>query len=147
LILNVVGLASATYYYHKGAKKAEKRSPPGRSRPDYSYDINGEKVPDVQIEEYLCELVSGDGYPYGYKKLQAALKEEYDLIINHKKVLWMCQELEILRSQRTIKPKRPKKVAKKVEVDDPGQLWQLDVNVKFHIMESKFQNSLKTLRI
>lgn len=138
MILNFVGLASATYYYHKGPKKAEKKSPPGRSRPGYSYDINGEKVPDAQIKEYLCELVSGDGYPYGYKKLQAALKEEYELIINHKKVLWMCQELEILRPQRTIKPKRPKKVAKKVEVDGPGQLWQLDVKYGYISGQDQF---------
>ena len=29
----------------------------------------GQKVSDEQIKEFIMEEISGDGYPYGYKKL------------------------------------------------------------------------------
>lgn len=35
----------------------------------------GKVVPDEQVKEWLCELISGDGFPYGYRKLTAALKK------------------------------------------------------------------------
>ena len=138
MILSFVGLAPATYYYHKSQKKEEKKSPPGRPKPGYSFNTLGEKVPDGLIKEYLCELVSGDGYPYGYRKLQAFLKQEHQLIINHKKVYDICKELGILRPQRTIKTKRPRKKAKRVEVDGPEQLWQLDVKYGYISGQDQF---------
>jgi putative transposase len=54
------------------------------------------------VKEYLCELIAGDGYPYGYKKLTACLQEDYNLAINHKKVYRLCKEIDILRPQRKI---------------------------------------------
>ncbi|WP_081734662.1 IS3 family transposase [Desulfotomaculum nigrificans] len=56
-------------------------------------------VPDELIKEYLCELIASDDFPYGYKKLRYCLKENYKLIINHKKVYRLCKELDILRHQ------------------------------------------------
>ncbi len=43
---------------------------------------------------------------YGYSKLTSSLKEDYQLIINHKKVYRLCKELDILRPQRKVYPKR-----------------------------------------
>lgn len=87
----------------------------------------GEKVSDEQVKEYLSELIAGDGFPYGYKKLTISLKEDYNLIINHKKVYRLCKELNILRPQRKINPSRPKKLAKREKVTAPNQQWQADV--------------------
>jgi len=72
-------------------------------------------------------LIAGDGFPYGYKKLTIHLKEDYGLIINHKKVYRLCKELNILRPQRKINPLRPKKLAKREKVTAPNQQWQADV--------------------
>ncbi|WP_049780034.1 IS3 family transposase [Desulfotomaculum nigrificans] len=77
-------------------------------------------VPDELIKEYLCELIASDGFPYGYKKLRYCLKEDYKLIINHKKVYRLCKELDILRPQRKIYPKRPKKLAKREKITGPS---------------------------
>ena len=73
------------------------------------------------------ELVSGDGFPYGYKKLTTCLNEDYMLIINHKKVYRLCKELDILRPQRQLKKKHPRRLARKMEISGSNQLWQLDV--------------------
>ncbi|MDT2288453.1 hypothetical protein P7H17_23730 [Paenibacillus larvae] len=45
----------------------------GRSAPGYSYQANGTKVPDEQIQEWLMELISSDGFAYGYRKLNRLL--------------------------------------------------------------------------
>ncbi len=73
------------------------------------------------------ELVAGDGFPYGYKKLTTCLNEDYFLIINHKKVYRLCKELDILRPQRKLKKNHPRKLAKREKVDASNQLWEMDV--------------------
>ena len=79
LVLHSVGLASSTYYSHK-ARQSKKtplefddKSEPLKSRAGrrilgYSYTYTGRKISDEQIKEFIMEELSGDGYPYGYKK-------------------------------------------------------------------------------
>lgn len=55
------------------------------------------------------------------------MKEDYRLIINHKKTYRLCKELGILRPQRKRKPYRPVKLAKKETVSGPNQHWQTDL--------------------
>ncbi len=107
--------------------KSGPNNPKGKEAPGYSYTINGEKISDEQIKKWLMELIAGDGFPYGYKKLTVCLKEDYFLIINHKKVYRLCKELDILRPQRERKKNRPRKLAQKTEVHGPNQLWEADV--------------------
>lgn len=114
LSLTSVGLSSSTYYYHiekenKGDQKPVKKQ--GRKIPGYSLTNDGKKVSDETIKKYLCDLIAGNGFPYGYKKLTSSLQEDYKLIINHKKVYRLCKELGILRPQRKIYPNRPRKLA------------------------------------
>ena len=49
----------------------------GKPKTQFSYALDGKKIADEQIKEWLCELVCGDGFPYGYKKLTAALVDDY----------------------------------------------------------------------
>jgi putative transposase len=75
----------------------------------------------------LLELIDGDGYPYGYKKLNKCLQEYHGLIINHKKSYRLCKELNILRPQRKRKPYRAAKLAKKGAITRSNQHWQIDL--------------------
>ncbi len=86
---------------------------------------------DEQIKEFLLEHVTGDGYPYGYKKLTIELQESNHLIINHKKVYRLCKELNILRPQRQIKIKYPRKLANRRIINSSNQLWQMDLKYGF----------------
>ena len=112
-------------HFEVSAKKEKKAT--GRPVPGYSYTYDGCKIPDGKIQEWICELIAGDGFPYGYRKLTVCLNEDYSLRINHKKVYRLCKELGILRPQRKLSGQKPKKLAKKVSVDGPNQLWQVDV--------------------
>ena len=97
LVLHSVGLASSTYYSHKArqSKKTQLKSDcksesskrlAGRPIRGYSYTYTGQKASDEQIKEFIMEEISGDGYPYGYKKLTASMQEDYALNFNHKTV-------------------------------------------------------------
>ncbi len=80
-----------------------------------------------QVKEWLCELISGEGFPYGYRKLTATLKQEYGLMINHKKVYRLCKEPGILLPQRRKRVTMPRRLAQRERVTGPNQLWQIDV--------------------
>lgn len=128
LVLHFVGIKSSTYYYNTSKPSANiQKGGPGRPVLGYSLTTNGEKISDEQIEEYLMELISGDGFPYGYKKLTVCLQEDYNLIINHKKVYRLCKKMGILKPQRKLKTKHPRKLAKRREITGSNKLWQMDV--------------------
>ena len=76
-------------------------------------------------------MIAGDGYPYGYKKLTVCLQEDCKLIINHKKVYRLCKELNILRPQRKIKGRHPRRLAKQETITGSNQLWEMDTKYGF----------------
>ncbi|MGI6684363.1 MAG: IS3 family transposase [Bacillota bacterium] len=133
LVLDSVGLSPSTYYQRvKGIKpytdnQGLRKRTPGRKIPGYSVNVKGKAVPDAIIKENIKEIVTGDGFPYGYKKINVTLKEDYQLIINHKKTYRLCKELNILRPQRKIYPYRPRKLAKREKITAPNQQWQMDI--------------------
>ncbi|MCR4427528.1 MAG: DDE-type integrase/transposase/recombinase [Firmicutes bacterium] len=99
----------------------------GRPISAYSLTRDGRKVPDELIKEWICELIAGDGVPYGYKKLTVRLREEHRLAVNHKKVYRLCKELDALRPQRKVQDKHPRRLAKRDTVTGPNQLWEMEM--------------------
>lgn len=140
LILDFVGLAQSTYYENILKERTVNETQTtenetikpdnnsgGRPIPGYSLTKKGEKISDEQIKEWLNELICGDGFPYGYNKLTICLKEDYNLLINRKKVYRLCKEMDILRPQRKIKGKHPRHIARVNKIEKPNQLWEMDV--------------------
>lgn len=84
------------------------------------------------------EAIEGDGFAYGYLKLTYWLKRKFDLIINKKKVYRLCKELGILKQQRVIKPKHPRKLARNREITAPNQLWEVDIKYGYVHGEDRF---------
>lgn len=72
---------------------AQKKVSEGRPAPGYSYQESGVRIVDEQFEELLLELIAGDGYNYGYRKLTVDLKRVYKLMIKKKKVYRLCKEV------------------------------------------------------
>ncbi|GAW92447.1 IS3 family transposase [Calderihabitans maritimus] len=87
-------------------------------------DIHGNPVSDEQIKEYIIELIEGEGYAYGYHKLTICLRRKYKLVINKKKVYRLCKELDVLKPQRRVKRKHPRRVARNRTVTASNQLWE-----------------------
>lgn len=85
-------------------------------------------MPDSQIEEYLMEFYYDDVIGgLGYKKWTALLRDQYQLVINKKKVHRLCLGLDILKSRKTKQPKHPRRLARNHIVSATNQLWQVDI--------------------
>ena len=87
----------------------------------------GDLISDEEIKDNIKTIVTGDGFPYGYKKINATLQDDYNLVINHKKTYRLCKELDVLRPQRKTYPNRPRKLAKREKVTASNQLWEMDL--------------------
>ena len=87
----------------------------------------GDLISDAKIKNFIKTIVTGDGFPYGYKKINATLQDDYQLVINHKKTYRLCKELDVLRPQRKVYPNRPRKLAKREKVTASNQLWEMDL--------------------
>jgi putative transposase len=136
--LRLVRVARSTYYYHKKEKPKENVVSEGRPIPGYSLLLNGIKVSDKQIQEWLMELIEGDGYAYGYRKLTVSLRRQYRLIINKKKVYRLCKELGILRPQRQKRTSYPRNIARNRLVTASNQLFETDIKYGYITGEDRF---------
>lgn len=106
--------------------------------PGYSIDKKGRKICDDQIKEWISEIIAGDGFAYGYRKITIVLEREYDLTINKKKVYRLCKEMNVLRPQRKIKPKHPKRLSRNREIKNPNELWEVDIKYGYIHGEDRF---------
>lgn len=137
------GVSRSTYYWRlqnpKGGKKRKQGGSRGRPIPGFSFTTKGEIVSDECIKELLLAAISGDGYPYGYRKLTSWLKREHGLRINKKKVYRLCRELGILQTQRRLRPRLAKrKVATNREITGINQLWETDIKYGYIAEERRF---------
>jgi len=137
LVTRIVGISRSCYYYRTRYRK-ERNGSGGRPLPGYSGNKHGHFISDEQIKEWLCEAIEGEGYNYGYKKLTMQLKRSKKLIINHKKVYRLCEELKILKPQRKRKNKHPRRLVKKHEITGPNQLWAMDIKYGYITGEGRF---------
>ncbi len=142
-VLRFAGVSRSTYYWRlqnpKGGKKRKQGGSRGRPIPGFSFTTKGEIVSDECIKELLLAAISGDGYPYGYRKLTSWLKREHGLRINKKKVYRLCRELGILQTQRRLRPRLAKrKVATNREITGINQLWETDIKYGYIAEERRF---------
>lgn len=140
LVLKIVKLNPSTYYYNINNydKNKELNHKGGRPIPGYSFNTKGKHICDEQIKEYILKIIETEGICYGYYKIMVILRRKYNLIINKKKVYRLCKELDILRPQRKIKTKHPRKIAKNREITTSNSLWEVDVKYGYIQGEDRF---------
>jgi putative transposase len=129
MVLTFAGLNRSTYYNKLARKGFSKITGGGRPIPGYSLDLNHNQVTDEQIEAWILYLIDTDpdAYYYGYLKLSHALRRQFKLVINKKKVYRLCKKLGILLPQRITKPKFPCRIAKNRVITGSNQLWEADI--------------------
>ncbi|WP_420841077.1 transposase [Anaerosalibacter massiliensis] len=83
-------------------------------------------------------MIKDEGLCYGYYKITILLRRKFNLIINKKKVYRLCKKLNILRPQRKIKPKHPRRIAINREITTSNSLWEVDVKYGYINGEDRF---------
>jgi putative transposase len=86
----------------------------------------------------FLELLSGEGFAYGYRKLTVSLKKQYNLVINKKKVYRLCKQMDVLRPQRQLKIKHPRRLANNRVITGSNQLWATDIKYGWIAGEQRF---------
>lgn len=137
-VLRILKLPKSNYYYHKSRLGAEKQVNEGRKIPGYSLQQDGTKVADEQIQEWIMALISGEEQAYGYRKFTVMLRRNHNLVINKKKVYRLCKELSLLREQRKIKTKYPRKLARNRVITASNQLYETDIKYGYIAGEDRF---------
>ncbi len=90
MVLRIVGILEATYYYRKNKASQKPRVyHGGRPIPGYSLSMDGQPVSDGQIKEWLSELIADEEAAYGYRKLTVCLRRDHQLMMS----LWTIVEL------------------------------------------------------
>lgn len=135
--MRCIGLAPSTYYSHLSEREKPQYCG-GRPLPGFSYNTSGRKICDQQIIEWLYRLIDGEGFSYGYRKLTVLLKRDYHLIISKKKVYRLCKQEELLRPQRKLKNKHPRKLARNRTITGSNQLWEADIKYGYIHGENRF---------
>jgi putative transposase len=138
LVLRVVEVERSTYYAHVNKVETDPIHRVGRPAPGYSYMADGKPISDEQISEWLMELIEGEGAAYGYRKLTIRLKRLHRLVINKKKVYRLCKQMKVLRPQRKLKMKHPRRLANNRVITGSNQLWETDIKYGWIAGESRF---------
>lgn len=112
-------------------KKQEKRIP------GLSFRGDGTPITDVQIQKYINEIKRGKtGKEYGYKKVTAALRRQYNLRINKKKVYRLMFVMGLLKLK--VKAVRKyKRICKNHVITGSNQLWEMDIKYAYIAGERK----------
>lgn len=84
------------------------------------------------------ELIAGEEQIYGYRKLTKCLQQQYQLHINKKKVYRLCKELGILKKQRPLIAKHPRRLARNRSITSVNQLWEIDIKYGYILGEDRF---------
>ncbi|QCT04381.1 integrase catalytic subunit [Paenibacillus algicola] len=139
-VLRVLEVERSTYYAHVNRIQQEAKSihRVGRPAPGYSYTQDGKPVSDEQISEWITEFLAGEGAAYGYRKLTVLLRRRYKLRINKKKVYRLCKLMDVLRPQRKIILKYPKRLANNRVITASNQLWEVDIKYGWIHGEQRF---------
>jgi len=69
LALRALEINRSTYYYTSRTASDTAEARGGRRIPGFSYRNDGTMVSDEQVKEWICEMIAGDGFAYGYLKL------------------------------------------------------------------------------
>ncbi|WP_281255103.1 IS3 family transposase [Paenibacillus herberti] len=140
-VLRVLEVERSTYYAHERREQqttSVTACSSGRPLPGLSYTRDESPVSDEQICEWLMEFLAGEGASYGYRKLTVLLRRRHGLQINKKKVYRLCKQMDVLRPQRQLKFKYPKRLANNRVLTGSNQLWETDIKYGWIHGEQRF---------
>lgn len=103
--------------------KKNEGTPPGFS---YTNDGYFKKFYDIHIQKYIKDILNDEyGRFYGYKKVTAVLRMQYNLKINKKKVYRLMSIMGVLKPERK-QIRLYKRICKNHEITVSNTLWKMD---------------------
>lgn len=94
-VLKYCGLCRSTYYYNP----AKSDKPRGRPVSRYTWKQDGTMVTNEQVIEDIKDSLSLEFVDYGYIKMTHHLRQEYQYIINSKKVYRLMRQAKLIQKK------------------------------------------------
>jgi len=129
-ILDLCKIPKSSWYYARNPKACTApQLARGRPLTNYCYNMQGERVSDEVIKEYLIKFREQKEFcnEGGCKIIPHYFKRDYAIIINHKKVYRLCKELNILLPKKKKTSKFKRRISENRRVNAPNQLYQFDI--------------------
>lgn len=94
--------------------------------------FDGRKIMDITIQKYIVDIKNyKTSKRYGYRKVTAQLRKQYNLRINKKKVRRLMKHLNLLDNTIKRSKRRVSRTCESRKVTGSNQLWQMDIKYAF----------------
>lgn len=112
----------------------------GQAPPGFSFNLQQEKIPDNIITLHLKHYRQDPFLKFegSSKKLSQYLRQDHQIIVNHKKVARICKQENLLLFRRTKKKSKFIKIAQNHQVTKENQVWEFDIKYGYLHGEKKF---------
>lgn len=121
-LLKSAGLAKATYFYRK------RNGRPGRKSSVWTQKKNGSTVLNGEVVEKIVKTLDHPFVDYGYLKMTHVLRDNFEMIINPKKVYRMMKEEGLLQKKlRKESVEKQRADGRKFEVKRPFEKIEIDI--------------------
>ena len=137
LVIQILSIPKSSYY-HKGKKDPK---PKGRPVSTKTFKTDGSWVDNAQVVKNIEEILAVEFVDYGYLKMTHALRQDYDYIINSKKVYRLMGENQLLNIPTKTKPGKRQWVKELVPKPDTHFSY-IEFDIKYIWIQGMRRNAL-----
>ena len=145
-VFKICELSRSSFYYKKKSvsyvdEKNKQGHKKGRPIPGFTLNRDGQIINDYSIVTLLCQYRNKLEYmnAYGVTKLTYALRRDFKIYVNKKKIYRLCDDNKLLLPKRPLQRKgHLKRVSVNVTVTRKNQLWQFDIKYGYIQGEKRF---------
>ena len=120
-----LNISRSTYYYQLKQEQSKDNTKSSVYSGIPAFDENGNKISEQEMIELVKEYTAKYPY-YGYRMITNYIRSKEGVIVNHKRIYRIMQELDLLQEKNRPKPEEYNR-SQQHEIDGPNQMWQLDM--------------------
>lgn len=138
-VLHTVGIAPSTFYYQFTQAGV---NPKGRKRSEYTYKKTGERVRNEQVVREIESELSKEFVDYGYLKTTYLLRDDYQYVINAKKVYRLMKENGLVYKSSRLTSDIKRQWVKDLVPQPDRDFSYLEFDIKYFYVQGARRNAM-----
>lgn len=135
-VLHHCDLSKSSYYYQPLGSKNR-----GRPKSWRTFKITGEWANNEQVIFDILSILNEEFVDYGYYKVTCALRQDYQYLINPKKVYRLMSENQLLNKHRN-KPRSSREWVKELLPNPECDLSYWEIDIKYIYIQGMRRNAM-----